>query len=88
MFKKDEKFNQNYDLSNKERKDIIKKLITNFSLNKNILEYILKNLTEMSCEKTSMKKRIISYKGNPILFEFDKELFLPTGMTNDFHSLL
>ena len=78
MFKKDVLLTSNYDLSNKERKDIIKKLKTNSSLNKDIIKYILKNLTEMTCDKTNNKKRIISYKGNPILFEYDKELFYPT----------
>ena len=77
MFKKEFNVTQSYTLSNKEKKDILKKLR---NLDNGIfIDYIQSNFSPMTMEKTSLNKmRILRYENNPIFFEYLENQFLPT----------
>lgn len=79
MFKNDISFTQSHPLSKKEKKEIFKTLKTLF--NEEYLNYMLNNFKDMSIHKGNIqnKKRNVIFEGNnPILFEYDKELYYPT----------
>ena len=79
MFKNDISFTQSHPLSKKEKKEIFKTLNTLF--NEEYLNYMLNNFKDMSIHKGNIqnKKRNVIFEGNnPILFEYDKELYYPT----------
>lgn len=82
MFKNDFKLTQSYTLSKKERVDLIKSLTSMVDLyNAPCLEYIQNNFTNISAQKISIgnvKKRILIFEGNPIFFEYDKDVFYPS----------
>ena len=79
MFKNDISFTQSHPLSKKEKKEIFKTLKNLF--NEEYLNYMLNNFKDMSIHKGNIqnKKRNVIFEGNnPILFEYDKELYYPT----------
>ena len=79
MFKNDISFTQSHPLSKKEKKEIFKSLKIIF--NEEYLNYMTNNFKDMSIHKGSFqnKKRNVIFEGNnPILFEYDKELYYPT----------
>ena len=79
MFKNDISFTQSHPLSKKEKKEIFKTLKNLF--NEGYLNYMLNNFKDMSIHKGNIqnKKRNVIFEGNnPILFEYDKELYYPT----------
>lgn len=79
MFKNDISFTQSHPLSKKEKKEIFKTLKTLF--NEEYLNYMLNNFKDMYIHKGNIqnKKRNVIFEGNnPILFEYDKELYYPT----------
>ena len=79
MFKNELAISQIYTLSKKERKDLLKKLGINY--NKEIVEYIGNNFNNMTILKTPIgnsKRRIVIHENNPILFEYDNDVFYPT----------
>ena len=79
MFKNDISITQSHPLSKKEKKEIFKTLKTLF--NEEYLNYMLNNFKDMSIHKGNIqnKKRNVIFEGNnPILFEYDKELYYPT----------
>ena len=79
MFKNDISFTQSHPLSKKEKKEIFKSLKNMF--NEEYLNYMINNFKDMSIHKGSIqnKKRNVIFEGNnPILFEYDKELYYPS----------
>ena len=79
MFKNDISFTQSHPLSKKEKKEIFKTLKSLF--NEEYLNYMLNNFKDMSIHKANIqnKKRNVIFEGNnPILFEYDKEIYYPT----------
>jgi len=79
MFKNDISFTQSHPLSKKEKKEIFKTLKSLF--NEEYLNYMLNNFKDMSIHKGNIqnKKRNVIFEGNnPILFEYDKEIYYPT----------
>jgi predicted ribosome-associated RNA-binding protein Tma20 len=77
MFKNDQKISQSYVMSKKEKKDLGKKLIVSY--NKEAIDYLVNKFEELTIHKISnTKKKIITYQNDPILFEFDNDLFFPT----------
>ena len=79
MFKNDISFTQSHPLSKKEKKEIFKTLKSLF--NEEYLNYMLNNFKDMSIHKGNIqnKKRNVIFEGNnPILFEYDKEVYYPT----------
>ena len=79
MFKNEINFSQSHPLSKKEKKEIFKTLKNLF--NEEYLNYMLNNFKDMSIHKGNIqnKKRNVIFEGNnPILFEYDKELYYPT----------
>ena len=77
MFKKEFNVTQSYTLSNKEKKDIIKKLKT--IDNGFFIDYIQSNFSPMTIDKTSLNKmRILKFENNPLFFEYLENQFLPT----------
>ena len=79
MFKNDISFTQSHPLSKKEKKEIFKSL--NGLFNEEYLNYMTTNFKDMSIHKGNIqnKKRNVIFEGsNPILFEYDKEVYYPT----------
>ena len=79
MFKNDISFSQSHPLSKKEKKEIFKSLKTLF--NEEYLNIMNTNFKDMSIHKGNIqnKKRNVIFEGsNPILFEYDKEIYYPT----------
>ena len=77
MFKKEFNVTQSYTLSNKEKKDIIKKLKT--LDNAIYIDYIQSNFAPMSIDKTNINKmRLLKFENNPLFFEYLENQFLPT----------
>ena len=79
MFKNDISFTQSHPLSKKEKKEIFKSLKNLF--NEDYLNYMLTNFKDMSIHKGNIqnKKRNVIFEGsNPVLFEYDKEIYYPT----------
>ena len=79
MFKNDISFTQSHPLSKKEKKEIFKSLKNQF--NEEYLNYMLTNFKDMSIHKGNIqnKKRNVIFEGtNPVLFEYDKEVYYPT----------
>ena len=79
MFKNDISFSQSHPLSKKEKKEIFKSLKNLF--NEEYLNFMTTNFKDMSIHKGNIqnKKRNVIFEGNnPILFEYDKELYYPS----------
>ena len=79
MFKNDISFSQSHPLSKKEKKEIFKSLKNLF--NEEYLNIMTNNFKDMSIHKGNIqnKKRNVVFEGsNPILFEYDKEIYYPT----------
>jgi len=79
MFKNDISFTQSHPLSKKEKKEIFKSLKGLF--NEEYLNYMTTNFKDMSIHKGNIqnkKRNVIFEGGNPILFEYDKEVYYPT----------
>ena len=79
MFKNDISFTQSHPLSKKEKKEIFKSLKSLF--NEEYLNFMTTNFKDMSIHKGNIqnKKRNVIFEGNnPVLFEYDKELYYPT----------
>ena len=79
MFKNDISLNQSHPLSKKEKKDIFKSLKNIFK--EEYLNIMLSSFKDMSIHKGNIqnKKRNVIFEGsNPILFEYDKELYYPS----------
>jgi predicted ribosome-associated RNA-binding protein Tma20 len=88
MFKKEFNVTQSYTLSNKEKKDILKKL-------KNLdnglyIDHILSKFSPMTLEKTNLNKmRVLRFENNPLFFEYSENQFLPTiYLLNMFPSII
>jgi len=79
MFKNDISLNQSHPLSKKEKKEIFKSLKNIFK--EEYLNIMLSSFKDMSIHKGNIqnKKRNVIFEGsNPILFEYDKELYYPS----------
>ena len=79
MFKNDISLNQSHPLSKKEKKEIFKSLKNIYK--EEYLNIMLSSFKDMSIHKGNIqnKKRNVIFEGsNPILFEFDKELYYPS----------
>jgi predicted ribosome-associated RNA-binding protein Tma20/translation initiation factor 1 (eIF-1/SUI1) len=76
MFKNTITTTQSYLMSKKEKKDLSKKL--NLVYDIDAITYIINKFHELYIFKTNLKKRIITYQGDPIFFEMDNDLFYPT----------
>ena len=79
MFKNDISLNQSHPLSKKEKKEIFKSLKNIFK--EESLNIMLSSFKDMSIHKGNIqnKKRNVIFEGsNPILFEYDKELYYPS----------
>ena len=79
MFKRDITFTQSHPLSKKEKKEIFKTLKNLF--NEDYVNFMITNFKDMSIHNGNIqnKKRYVIFEGNnPILFEYDKELYYPT----------
>ena len=79
MFKNDISLNQSHPLSKKEKKEIFKSLNNIFK--EEYLNIMLSSFKDMSIHKGNIqnKKRNVIFEGsNPILFEYDKELYYPS----------
>ena len=79
MFKNDISLNQSHPLSKKEKKEIFKSLKNIFK--EDYLNIMLSSFKDMSIHKGNIqnKKRNVIFEGsNPILFEYDKELYYPS----------
>lgn len=79
MFKNKIVFTQSYPLSKKERKEICATLRWKFD--KDIIEYISTNLKTMTIQKGNImnyKRNVIFNESNPILFEYDTNIYYPT----------
>jgi predicted ribosome-associated RNA-binding protein Tma20/translation initiation factor 1 (eIF-1/SUI1) len=76
MFKNEITTTQSNILSKKDKKDLCKKWTLLYD-NK-CLNYILKEFNELTIYKTNLKRKIISYEGNPIFFEYDNDLYYPS----------
>lgn len=70
---------QSYILSKKEKKDFTKLLKPLYDYE--AVEYIFNSFEKIQISKISLensKKRIMSYEGNPIFFEYSNDTFYPT----------
>ena len=79
MFKNDISLNQSHPLSKKEKKEIFKSLKNIYK--EEYLNIMLSSFKDMSIHKGNIqnKKRNVIFEGsNPILFEYDKELYYPS----------
>ena len=79
MFKNDISFSQSHPLSKKEKKEIFKSFKN--LLNEEYINFMTTNFKDMSIHKGNIqnKKRNVIFEGNnPILFEYDKELYYPS----------
>ncbi len=88
MFKNEINFTQSHPLSKKEKKEIFKSLSSNYD--DEYIKYIISNFNELSIQKGSIqnKKRNVIFNGNnPILFEIDKEKYIPTVYLLEYFNL-
>ena len=88
MFKNEINFTQSHPLSKKEKKEIFKSLSSNYD--DEYIKYIISNFNELSIQKGNIqnKKRNVIFNGNnPILFEIDKEKYIPTVYLLEYFNL-
>ncbi len=79
MFKNEINFTQSHPLSKKEKKEIFKSLKNIFKEEYlNIMSNSFKDLTIHKGNIQNKKRNVIFEGSNPILFEYDKELYYPT----------
>ncbi len=79
MFKNEINFTQSHPLSKKEKKEIFKTLSLKYE--DEYIKYMISNFNELSIQKGNIqnKKRNVLFNGNnPILFEIDKDKYIPT----------
>ena len=79
MFKNEINFSQSHPLSKKEKKEIFKTLSLKYE--DEYIKYMISNFNELSIQKGNIqnKKRNVLFNGNnPILFEIDKDKYIPT----------
>ena len=79
MFKNEIIFTQSHPLSKKEKKEIFKSLKNIFK--EEYINIMISTFKDLSIHKGNIynKKRNVIFEGsNPILFEYDKELYFPT----------
>ena len=79
MFKNEIIFTQSHPLSKKEKKEIFKSLKNIFK--EEYINIMISSFKDLSIHKGNIqnKKRTVIFEGsNPILFEYDKELYFPT----------
>ena len=79
MFKNDISFTQSHPLSKKEKKEIFKSLKNLFK--EEYLNIMNTSFKDMSIHKGTIKnkKRNVIFEGaNPILFEYDKDIYFPS----------
>ena len=88
MFKKEFNAAQSNTISNKDKKDILKKLKT--IDNTKAIEYIQSNFSPLTMEKLSINKmKILKFENTPIFFEYQEDIFLPTiYLLNMFPSII
>lgn len=88
MFKNEINFTQSHPLSKKEKKEIFKSLSLKYD--DEYIKYIISNFNELSIQKGNIqnKKRNVIFNGNnPILFEIDKEKYIPTVYLLEYFNL-
>ena len=79
MFKNEINFTQSHPLSKKEKKEIFKSLKNIFKEDYlNIMSNSFKDLTIHKGNIQNKKRNVIFEGSNPILFEYDKEVYYPT----------
>jgi len=79
MFKNEINFTQSHPLSKKEKKEIFKSLKNIFKEEYlNIMSNSFKDLTIHKGNIQNKKRNVIFEGSNPILFEYDKEVYYPT----------
>ena len=79
MFKNDLTLNQSHPLSKKEKKEIFKSLKNLFKEEYiNIMNTSFKDLSIHKVNIQNKKRNIILEGNNPILFEYDKEVYFPS----------
>ena len=79
MFKNEINFTQSHPLSKKEKKEIFKSLKNIFKEEYlNIMSNYFKDLTIHKGNIQNKKRNVIFEGSNPILFEYDKEVYYPT----------
>ena len=78
MFKNEINFSQSHPLSKKEKKEIFKTLSLKYE--DEYIKYIISNFNELSIQKgkiQSEKRNELFNENNSILFEIDKDKYIP-----------